>query len=167
MIEKQFYVYQHIDKNDKCRYIGKGKGYRANDKRNRNPHWKNVFKDYFPKVEIVAKDLTEDDAHDLEIWLIKEARRAGWKICNIADGGEGRCLFAQTECKKKKIMDFYEKHNTLPSRCSKDKEERRLHSRMRGYVDSKSATYDPDFEKQIRPLMPGRGIGIYPFAYRG
>jgi hypothetical protein len=95
------YLYRHIrlDKNepfyigigeDKPKYEGQYK--RANNKRDRNIHWKNITNLTPYKVEIMLDDLTWDEACQKEIEFIKLYGRVNLNkgpLCNMTDGGEG------------------------------------------------------------------------------
>lgn len=93
--ERIFYVYMHINENPSfgetgTRYFGKGKGKRAFCFHRRNPHWNNIFtKDNRPTVVLIAENLTEEEAFEIECWQIAIARKYGIKLCNLTDGGEG------------------------------------------------------------------------------
>lgn len=87
---KNFYVYRHIrlDTNTPF-YIGKGKGYRAYIKTNRNSYWNNIVSSVGYKVEIVIINLTETEAFAEESSLIKLYKSFGHCEANLSDGGEG------------------------------------------------------------------------------
>lgn len=85
----KYYVYFHISlKDNKVFYIGKGKGNRLNFKFGRNPKWTYKAKKYGFKAIIYKDNLTEKEALDLEVELIKEYRKTH-DLANITDGGEG------------------------------------------------------------------------------
>ena len=70
-----YYVYRHykLDTNDVF-YIGMGKEInfrRAFSKRSRNSYWLNTVSKYGYSVDIVSKNISEEDAIELEIFLIK------------------------------------------------------------------------------------------------
>lgn len=81
-------VYRHI-RNDsgKVFYVGIGSDKRPYSVLGRNTHWNNVFKKAGCSVEIVADNLSWDDACELEIFLISEYGRKN--LTNKTDGGEG------------------------------------------------------------------------------
>lgn len=90
-----FYVYEHwrADK-DVCFYVGKGKGWRANKLKSRNPHHLNIQKKLARlgmcvEVRMVGDCLTEREAFDLEISRIAMWREGGSKLANRTSGGEG------------------------------------------------------------------------------
>jgi hypothetical protein len=91
-----YYVYRHykLDTNDVF-YIGMGKENnfrRAFSNRYRNNYWLNTVSKYGYSVDIVSKNLSEEDAIELEIFLIKEYGRkdlGNGCLVNMTDGGDG------------------------------------------------------------------------------
>lgn len=91
-----YYVYRHYKKNtNEVFYIGMGKEVnfrRSRSKRYRNNHWHNIVNKYDFNVEIVAENLTEQEAIELEIFLIQSYGRLDLGtgcLVNMTDGGEG------------------------------------------------------------------------------
>ncbi len=84
----QFYVYAHrrLD-NDQVFYVGKGKGRRAQQTQSRNRWWKFIASKHGFRVELLHRDLTEDEAFKLE--RVEIARFGRGILCNNSDGGEG------------------------------------------------------------------------------
>ena len=69
---REFYVYKHIRlDNNTCFYVGKGKGNRK-DVPARNPHHDNICNRYDYKVIIIKKNLTEEEAFNLETEVIED-----------------------------------------------------------------------------------------------
>ncbi|EKC2242830.1 hypothetical protein VQZ80_001632 [Salmonella enterica] len=86
-----FYVYIHRFA-DGTIYIGAGSGRRAyqSAKTRHNSHWNKLFQDLgSPKIRILKKELTQDDALALEMILINRLKEKGKPICNITLGGRG------------------------------------------------------------------------------
>lgn len=87
-------VYRHrrLDNNEVF-YIGIGKEEkRAYVKVNRNNWWHKVINKTPYQVEIIAKDLSYDDAKELEMFLISEYGRRDLNLgtlVNLTDGGDG------------------------------------------------------------------------------
>lgn len=75
----RFVVYLHLDSNKIVRYVGSGTLFRAFNLTSRSKAWQLVFENKQPEVEIVAKDLSKDDAVKLEIELYNHHRHT---ICN-------------------------------------------------------------------------------------
>lgn len=88
-------VYRHrrLD-NNKVFYVGVGVNEkRAFKKQGRSDFWKNIVSKTNYSVEIIAKNLTQKDAFELERFLISLYGRRDNKtgiLCNLTDGGEGR-----------------------------------------------------------------------------
>lgn len=87
-------VYRHrrLDTN-KIFYIGIGKSEeRAYSNTSRNYHWRNITKNTKYNVEIVATEISWEDACELESFLISEYGRRDLKLgdlVNMTGGGEG------------------------------------------------------------------------------
>lgn len=85
-------VYRHRRKSDnKVFYIGIGDKTRAYCKTNRNKFWRNTVSKHGYYVEIIAENLSREDACELEIFLIElYGRRIDNKGClvNISAGGD-------------------------------------------------------------------------------
>ena len=90
----KFYVYQHWRSDlGVCFYVGKGQGNRAYqlDRNKRHNHIVQKLKSLgiLVEVRIVANQLTETEALELEIKLIKEiGRRPNGPLVNLTDGGD-------------------------------------------------------------------------------
>jgi hypothetical protein len=89
-MNKSFYVYAHYSSEGDISpfYIGKGKGNRAYNT-NRSELWKEKASEGFV-VKILKDNLTEPEAYDLEIKLIKLYGRVLYEngtLVNIAPGG--------------------------------------------------------------------------------
>jgi hypothetical protein len=84
-----FYVYQYLREDGTPYYVGKGKGNRAWN-RNKHERIRRPLKD--DRIIIVKDNLTEQEAHNLEINLIAKFGRKdiGTGILrNLTNGGEG------------------------------------------------------------------------------
>jgi hypothetical protein len=87
-------VYRHrrVD-NNKVFYVGIGKyGHRPYSLNNRNRHWKSITNKSDYTVEILARDISYEDAKELEVFLIKSYGRldlGNGLLVNMTDGGEG------------------------------------------------------------------------------
>jgi len=85
----KFYVYQHKRADSgEVFYVGKGHGKRITS-RGRNEYWKRIVEKHGLLVELVRDNLTESEAFDLEVELIRKYRSQGIKLSNMTDGGEG------------------------------------------------------------------------------
>lgn len=113
-----FYIYQHIDpRTNLIRYIGKGRGKRAWDLRDRNAYHKNWLKQLKseglePIVELIETDKTEEQAFELERLWIAACRSSFQPLTNLTDGGEGAsgCVKSQETRRKQSEAMRGEKH---------------------------------------------------------
>ena len=92
-------VYRHrrLD-NNTIFYIGIGKEEkRAYQLRSRNQYWKNIISKTKYEVEIIADNISYEDAKELEIFLISLYGRKDLDkglLCNMTDGGDGNTNFS-------------------------------------------------------------------------
>ena len=90
------FVYIHKRKdNNEVFYVGRGTNkYRPYSKANRNKYWHNIVNKAGYTVEIVADNLSWEEAGILETELIKQYGRKDMNegtLVNMSDGGEGNC----------------------------------------------------------------------------
>lgn len=91
----KYYVYEYLREDGSPYYVGKGSGFRAYSKRPYRPKDKS-------RIRIIKDNLTEKDAFNLEITLIKQYGRQdlGTGILkNKTIGGEGYSLSDETKQK--------------------------------------------------------------------
>ena len=97
-------VYTHSKPNGDVFYIGKGVPKRPYKNSGRNVWWHRIVDKHGGyDVTIVEDSLTNDEAIELEILLISEAREAGCALCNLTDGGEGLVGFKHSEESRRKM----------------------------------------------------------------
>lgn len=86
-------VYLHRRNDDlSIFYVGMGSKKRPYSKRDRNNYWNNVVKKHGYYTEIVADNLSVEDAYELEMFLISELGRKDLgtgRLVNLTDGGDG------------------------------------------------------------------------------
>mgnify|MGYP000109030619 CR=1 FL=1 len=86
-------VYLHRRNDDlSIFYVGMGSKKRPYSKRDRNNYWNNVVKKHGYYTEIVARNLSVQDAYELESFLIQEIGRKDLglgNLVNMTDGGDG------------------------------------------------------------------------------
>ena len=109
-------VYRHR-RNDNYTvfYVGIGSPQRPYVKNKRSIFWKNIVKKYGYTIEILAENISIEDAQDLEKLLIQEYGRLDLgtgTLCNLTDGGEGTCNV--TPEVRKKISERRKGVSTLP-----------------------------------------------------
>ena len=81
------YVYLHTKPNGEIFYVGKGNGYRAYDKTNRNSHWKRTVAKYGYNISIFLDNLSDKKAYSVEMDLIEAIGLEN--LTNMNNGGEG------------------------------------------------------------------------------
>jgi hypothetical protein len=103
-----FYTYAHYKPDNTVFYIGKGKGMRAWNTKDRNPYWKNIVaKHGRPKVEVLCDWDTEEEAFQHEIILINCFKDMGYKLANITNGGDGTTGLKHTDEVKKIVSSVH------------------------------------------------------------
>lgn len=105
-----YYVYLHRNPTtNKIFYVGKGTGNRVNTKSNRGKFYINYVKKHGnPIVEIIEKDLSNEQAIELEKYYIKYYGRRDLNtgiLVNCTDGGEGCEGLKHSEDTKKKMSE--------------------------------------------------------------
>lgn len=86
-------LYRHLKPCGEVFYIGIGTIKRAHNKTNRSTWWKKVTNKYGYEVDILKRDLTKEEACELEILLIDWYGRKDLglgTLVNMTDGGEGQ-----------------------------------------------------------------------------
>ena len=89
-------------------YVGMGEQDRAYNTHSRNKWWTNVYKKHDRVVDIVAKDLSIDDAYELEVFLISEIGRKDLglgNLVNLDDGGKGATGHIPTASARRKLSE--------------------------------------------------------------
>ncbi len=90
----RYYVYEHWREDENLPfYVGKGKGKRAL-KLDRNPYYRNIVTKLRRlglniDIRIIADNLSEDEAYNLERERISYWRSIGIKLTNLTEGGDG------------------------------------------------------------------------------
>ena len=100
-------VYLHRKKTEgTIFYVGMGEQDRAYTTHSRNKWWINVYKKHDRLVDVVAKDLSIDDAYELEVFLISEIGRKDLglgNLVNLDDGGKGATGHIPTQNARNKL----------------------------------------------------------------
>ncbi len=98
-------LYRHLKPNGEVFYIGIGDKYRPNSKK-RSKWWKRVVDKYGYEVEVLKRDLTWDDACELEKILISwygRIDKGTGTLVNMTDGGDGTIGFSPSQETRDKI----------------------------------------------------------------
>lgn len=84
----KYCVYIHRKKTDNSTfYVGKGSEKRSRMSSGRTKYWKRIVDKYGFYSDIVMSHISEQEAFELEVFLISEIGLAN--LCNMTDGGEG------------------------------------------------------------------------------
>lgn len=88
-----FYTYLHCKPNGDPFYVGKGKGVRSNNFKQRSAYHKRIVAKYGREnIQIFVFPCdSEEQAFADEVQQIAQLRREGYELCNATDGGEGTC----------------------------------------------------------------------------
>jgi group I intron endonuclease len=94
-----YYAYIHRKPNGIPFYVGKGTLRRANSLKQRNPYYLATVKKYGVE-NIVVNSFecnSEEDAFELEMFLIECLKESGIKLTNCTNGGEGASGYVHSE----------------------------------------------------------------------
>lgn len=114
---------------NKIFYVGIGPSEkRAFVKTNRSVYWKNIISKTDYSVEIIQENLNQEDAFELEKFLIQLYGRKDINtgiLCNLTDGGDGRSnIIVNLETRMKLSVSNTNKNNKIITRGTKKKETR-------------------------------------------
>lgn len=98
MTNTAFYVYEH-SRNDTGAvfYVGKGKGLRSHDVRNRNQQWMQIVENFGFTAHVICSTDCEELALLVEREKIDQLRRLGFGLVNKTSGGQGISGYVHTE----------------------------------------------------------------------
>jgi hypothetical protein len=99
-----FCVYAHTKPDGTIFYIGKGLKRRSKDVRNRNAYWQNITNKYGYEIVLLADSLTNKQAINEEIELIKHFKKFN-TLVNMTSGGEGLTGYKMSEQAKQAIRN--------------------------------------------------------------
>lgn len=91
--DKNFYVYRHVRLDTYVPfYVGEGKmsRNRAFHRGGRNNYWHNIVNKAGYRVDIIAKNLTKEEALNLELWFKTLYTKLGFKLANYRVGREDK-----------------------------------------------------------------------------
>ena len=90
-MNKIVYLHRRNDDNS-IFYVGMGNQERVYDKSGRNQYWKNIVRKYGYTYEVIADNLSVEDAYKLEVSLIRKLGRKDLgkgRLVNMTNGGDG------------------------------------------------------------------------------
>lgn len=106
MTQNKYCVYVHRKQTDgSVFYVGKGTPKRARSMRGRSAYWTRIAEKYGRVVDFVCSGMAEDDAFELERFLIAEIGREN--LCNLTDGGEGVSGLKMTQKNKDRLSSLF------------------------------------------------------------
>ena len=143
------YVYLHKKDDGEIFYVGKGVGYRAWAKSNRNRYWKNVSKKHGLNVVIFKDGLSHEEALELESELISAIGRDS--LTNLTDGGDGISGFTHSEETKRKIGEANSKTSSWSKGLSLSEEHKRKISES-----NKGKEKSEEHKKKMSENMTGK-----------
>lgn len=101
------YIYFHKRADDGVIfYVGVGVGRRATVVKNRSDFWKRIVEKHGYTIEYPHKDISQEEAKQLEIHYISVFGRLDkhtGTLCNMTDGGDGRVGYECSEETKEKM----------------------------------------------------------------
>ena len=173
MDDRRSYIYRHIRKDtNKVFYIGKGsislssinsnsikkKYKRAFSKYNRNDWWLSISK-FGYIVEIISYDLTQEEANELESFLIQEYGRKDCNkgfLVNLTDGGEGTLGYKMSQSQKDKIGNINRGDNNFWRKSPKELHP--MYGRILNLNPYYGKTHSEDVKNKMRkPHFKNRG----------
>ena len=153
-IENKYYVYEWYVKNTgEVFYIGKGKNNRARQIK-KNKFFKDIYYSHDCDYRIVKNNLSEKDAFEYEIYLIKyyKDNYPNYRLTNQTNGGEGSSGWKPSE-------DWKLKQKVISEERWKNKVYRKKMMHIRNKEDS---VYKSDeFRKKISNLVKGENNPNY------
>lgn len=99
-------LYRHIRlDNNEVFYVGIGSEKRPYKKHSRSSFWQNIVGKSDYDIEVLAKNLSWEDACELEVFMISEYGRRDLglgNLVNLTDGGDGMCNLGPKTIEKMK-----------------------------------------------------------------
>lgn len=106
-MKNYFYIYEwyNIDTNEVF-YVGKGCRNRYKNIQNRNLKFKDYYNNHNVDVRIIKKNLTEEEAFQLEKEITNKYKQIGQCSCCLAEPGIGGCSFVWTPEMREYISQY-------------------------------------------------------------
>jgi len=154
-----FYVYEHWRPDrDEPFYVGKGRGGRANMMARRNPHHKAIQAKlhrlgFAVEVRIVASDLSEQEAFDLEKQRILMYSTNGIDLANMTTGGEGSAGHVGPSGEN---HHMYGRPSPMRGKKMTDEQRHRLSIAMKGKKTRLGAVLSEETKRKIADAHKGK-----------
>ena len=152
---KQYYVYEwYILDTNEVFYVGKGKDNRVSSLRGRNKFFNDMHSSHECGYRIVKNNLSEKEAFDFEIYLIKHYRDnfPNYRLTNQTDGGEGISGYKMSD-KERLHLSRINKGVGNPNYNNKwsDEQKRNLSLKMKyRYLDKNNPNYNNKWNDEQR-----------------
>jgi len=158
MEDKSYYVYIHYNKlTNEPFYVGKGKGYRMNQKYGRNNDWKKIVSQFGFYVKLIAENLTNSDANKTEIKYIKELRDNGILLVNkTSGGGSGGSIIFTEEHKKNLSVALKGKNTWSKNRKLSNAHKEILLNCIKGNTNNKGKKFSEEHKLKIAESNKGK-----------
>lgn len=186
-MERIYYVYEwYFVDTEKVFYVGKGKGRRYRERKDRSDIFRNYVQKFECKSRKVVESLTEEEAYKEEIRIISLYRKQGIKLINKTDGGDDPPRFYGLEHKyHRRVVQLtldgeyvqtwdcilnVEKslgiNNSLICRCCQGKTAGSSNSKTKypsagGFLWVYTDKYDPNINYKYKPGTVARAIIQY------
>ena len=172
-MENKWYVYRHLKPCGEVFYIGIGKTNnfkRAYEKQHRSSWWTSVVNKYGYEVQILKRNLTKEEACELETILISWYKRidcCDGTLVNMTDGGEGVFGKIVSEETKNKIRENAKKIVKTKEWCENiSKSKQNISEETRRKIGEKSkgrkANLGKKHSKETKAIMSEKAKGRIP-----
>jgi hypothetical protein len=150
-MDKKFYIYIHFNNETKLPfYVGKGTGYRKNQKYGRNKEWKEIVNKYGYYIEVVLENLTNTEANVKEIEFIKNFREIGVLLVNkTSGGGSGSNILFTEEHKENISKSMKGKPSHRKGKKLSDEHKRKISDSNKGKTPNKGKKFSDEHKEKL------------------
>jgi hypothetical protein len=150
-MDKKFYIYIHYNNETKLPlYVGKGTGYRKNQKYGRNKEWKETVSKYGYYIEVVLENLTNDEANIKEIEFIKNLRNKNIHLVNkTSGGGSGSNIIFTEEHRENISKSMKGKKSHRKGKKLSDEHKRKISEANKGKTPNKGKTFSDEHRAKL------------------
>ena len=150
-MENNKIVYIHRKKTDNTIfYVGIGEPKRAYVKYNRSSLWNNTVNKHGYYVEVILEGLSQEDACDIEIYLINKFGRKDLSLgalVNLTEGGEG--IVNASEETKRKISEAQKGNTAWLGRKHSEETKKRMSIAQKGHTNGLGRIHSKETKKKI------------------